>query len=90
MPYAVKLHRQVVKTLSKLNHDIRSKIMRGLHILETDPFEARAGADIARLRGTRGRQDLFRLRIGDYRAIYAVEGKVVYETDLFHRGRGYI
>lgn len=29
------------------------------------------------------------LRIGDYRAIYAVVGKVVYVTDLFHKGKGY-
>jgi len=48
------------------------------------------GVDIARLKGTRGRADLFRMRVGDYRVIYAVDGEVVYVTDLFHRGRGYI
>jgi mRNA-degrading endonuclease RelE of RelBE toxin-antitoxin system len=37
----------------------------------------------------KGRQDLYRLPIGDYRAIYAIEDKVVYVTDLFHRGKGY-
>lgn len=89
MPYDVKLHREVVKTLSKMKTDIRFRIIRGLRVLQGDPFPARPTADILRLRGTRGREDLFRLRIGDYRAIYAVQDKVVYVTDLFHRGKGY-
>jgi mRNA-degrading endonuclease RelE of RelBE toxin-antitoxin system len=42
-----------------------------------------------RLRGTSGRQDLFRLRIGKFRAVYAVAKKEVLATDLFERGAGY-
>ncbi|MGD0550826.1 MAG: type II toxin-antitoxin system RelE/ParE family toxin [Candidatus Bathyarchaeia archaeon] len=41
------------------------------------------------MRGTKGREDLFRLRIGDYRVIYAVVAGIVYITDIFHRGKGY-
>jgi mRNA interferase RelE/StbE len=89
MPYEVKLHRTVAKTLAEMNPKLRSSIIIALRSLQMDPFERRSGADIIRLKGTRGRQDLFRLRIGDYRAIYAVESKVVYVTDLFHRGKGY-
>ena len=38
------------------------------------PFgkKGETGADIAVLRGTKGREDLSRLRVGDYRVIYAV------------------
>lgn len=89
MAYEVKLHREVAKTLSRMSRELRSRIIGGLRTLETNPYEARPGADIVRLRGTKGREDLFRLRIGDYRAIYAVEGKVVYVTDLLHRGKEY-
>ena len=89
MTYAVKLHREVAKTLAEMNAKTRSRIIKALRALQNDPFQPRSGADIIRLKGTRGRQDLFRLRIGDYRAIYAVEGSVVYVTDLFHRGKGY-
>jgi mRNA interferase RelE/StbE len=89
MPYEVKLHREVVKALSELRNGIRVRIIQGLRALKDDPIHARLGADVVRLRGTRGREDLFRLRIGDYRAMYAVEDKVVYVTELFHRGRGY-
>jgi mRNA interferase RelE/StbE len=90
MSYEVKLHREVGKTLAGMNPKIRSRIIGALRTLQKDPFQPRSGADIVRLKGTRGRQDLFRLRIGDYRAIYAVEDNVVYVTDLFHRGKGYV
>lgn len=85
MPYEVKLHREVVKTLERMSSQLRSRIIRGLRALEANPYESRAGADMVRLRGTKGREDLFRLRIGDYRVIYAVEAKVVYVTDIFRR-----
>jgi len=89
MSYEIKLHREIAKTLAGMSPKIRSRLIEALRALQNDPFEARPGADIIRLRGTRGRQDLFRLRVGDYRAIYAVEDNVVYVTDLFHRGKGY-
>jgi len=41
------------------------------------------------LKGTKGREDLYRLRIGDYRAVYAVEGDAVLVTEIFLRGKGY-
>jgi mRNA interferase RelE/StbE len=89
MSYAVKLHREVAKTLAVMNAKTRSRIVRTLPVLQNDPFQPRSGADIVRLKGTRVRQDLFRPRIGDYLAIYAVEDSVVYVTDVFHRGKGY-
>jgi len=88
MSYEVEPHPEVAKTLAGMNPKIRSRIIRALRTLQKNPFQRRSGADIIRLKGTRGRQDLFRLRIGDHRAIYAVEDNVVYVTDLFRRGKG--
>ncbi len=90
MPYQVKLHREVAKTLSGMSPQLRRRIVEKLHLLEENPYEPRPGVDIARLKGTKGRADLFRMRVGDYRVIYAIDGGVVYVTDLFHRGKGYI
>jgi len=87
--YEIKLHRSAAKSLERLEPKVRERIKSALRSLGENPFEARSGVDIRRLAGTRGRQDLYRLRVGDYRAIYAVEGKVVYVTDLFHRGKEY-
>ena len=89
MLYQVKVHRTVAKSLERLEPKLRERIKSALRRLAEDPYQPRAGVDIVRLTGTKGRQDLYRLRVGDYRAIYAIENKVIYVTDLFHRGKGY-
>jgi len=89
MPHEVKLHHDVVKTLLSMDSHMRTRIIAGLRALRTNPFESRVRVDIVRLRRTKGREDLHRLRIGEYRAVYAVAGKTVYVTDLFHRGKGH-
>lgn len=85
----MKLHRTVANSLGRLEPKLRERIKSALRKLADDPYQPRAGVDIIRLIGTKGRQDLYRLRVGDYRAIYAIENKVIYVTDLFHRGKGY-
>ena len=89
MPYSVLLHPKALKALRSLRPEDRARVERALRGLETDPFASRSGTDIRKLRGTRGRQDLYRIRIGRYRAIYGIVGKEVQVTDLFERGEGY-
>ena len=72
-----------------MSPELRSRIIRVLRNLQKGSFQSRSGADIARLGGTKGRQDLFRLRVCEYRVIYAVEDNIVYVTDPFHREKGY-
>ena len=60
MPYTVLLHPKALKALRGLPPDDRGRVKRAFRALEADPFRPRPGADIKRLRGTKGRQDLFR------------------------------
>jgi mRNA interferase RelE/StbE len=83
------LHRGAAKFLDDLDAKTRNRIKRSLRQLQEDPLRSRPGADIRRLVGTRGRQDLFRLRVGDFRVIYAVEGDAIWVTEIFSRGKGY-
>lgn len=85
----VLLHPEVVQALEELGDDERARIEDALGALAGDPFTPRSGADIKKLRGTGGRQDLYRFRIGDWRAVYAVEGDEVRGPALFRRGEGY-
>lgn len=89
MEFEIKLYSGVVKAINKLDAEIKKRILKGIKTLSNGPFQSRSGADIKRLKGTRKRQDLFRLRIGDYRVIYAVENKTIWITEIFHRSRGY-
>ncbi|MFO7837718.1 MAG: hypothetical protein R6V83_13830 [Candidatus Thorarchaeota archaeon] len=48
----------------------------------------RSGADMKKLVSV-GDLPLCRLRIGDYRAIYFVDGEEVKVTQMIHRNKGY-
>jgi mRNA interferase RelE/StbE len=89
MGYNIRVHPDAVKFLRELDADTRDRIKLALRNLENDPFRNRPKADIKKLEGTKGRENLYRLRIGDYRAVYAVEGNTVWVTEIFLRGKGY-
>jgi mRNA interferase RelE/StbE len=89
MQYKVMLHQRALKFLECLNEKTRDRIKRSISQLQEDPIRSRPGADIRRLVGTKGRQDLFRLRVGDFRVIYAVEEDAIWVTEIFSRGKGY-
>jgi mRNA-degrading endonuclease RelE of RelBE toxin-antitoxin system len=55
--------------LNGLSRDIKDKIKEGLEVLMEEPWRRRSNADIKRLRDAPGN---WRLRIGDYRAVYTI------------------
>ena len=87
MTFRVTLSETAVRQLRKLPSDQRNRVVRGLRVLEEDPFRPRPRADIRTIEGTDLRK--YRIRIGDYRAVYAVLGRDVKILELFTRGRGY-
>ena len=87
MSFRVTVSETAVRQLRKLPKGERVRIARALRVLEEDPFRARPKADIRVLEGTEPRK--YRLRVGDYRAVYAVLGSEVKIVDVFTRGRGY-
>jgi len=87
MTFRVTLSETAARQLRKLPAGIRARIVRGLRVLEEDPFRPRPKADIRVIEGTNPRK--FRIRIGDYRAIYAVVEREVKVVEIFIRGRGY-
>ncbi len=89
MGYDIRVHSGAVKFLRELDADTRDRIKLALKSLENDPFRNRPKADIKKLEGTKGRENLYRLRIGEYRAIYAVQGNTVWVTEIFLRRKGY-
>lgn len=56
--------------------------------LEADPFRPRPKADIKNC-GKHHGVIFYRLRVGDFRAVYVVERDEVKVSEIFRRGRGY-
>ncbi len=87
MSLRVTLSETAVRQLRKLSGKTRRRIARALRVLEDDPYRPRPKADIGPLEGTDPKK--YRIRVGDYRAVYAVVGSEVKIIEVFARGRGY-
>ena len=76
------------KILKQLEEQLSNRIKNNLKELENDPFKPRPKADIKKLHGF-DKPEMYRIRIGDFRAIYFVVGRDVKVTEIIHRGKGY-
>ena len=85
--FTVLLHPDVIKFLDSLSESDRKRCVEALRKLKEDPFKPRSGVDIKKLEGRK--RTMFRLRVGDFRFEYFVEGRAVYVIEAFRRGRGY-
>lgn len=83
-PYEVAYDPKVVKELKKLDRTVARRVMRAVDALSTDPRPASSAPLV-------GHADVLRLRVGDYRVIYAVRDAelVVLALRVGHRGAVY-
>ncbi|MFP4185701.1 MAG: type II toxin-antitoxin system RelE family toxin [Thermoplasmata archaeon] len=72
--YDILLNPKAQKELSKFSSDISERVKEKLGELSRSPIESKSGKDVKKLAGTSD-PELYRLRIGEYRAIYWVDEK---------------
>ena len=87
MTLRVTLSETAARQLRKPSSDERSRIARGLRVLEEDPFRPRPRADIRRIEATDPRK--YRIRTGDDGAVYAVVSRDVKVLVVFTGGQAY-
>ncbi|MFO1433778.1 MAG: type II toxin-antitoxin system RelE/ParE family toxin [Candidatus Competibacteraceae bacterium] len=85
MAYTVILNAAARKALAKLSTKVRERILRALIFLEKDPYHS---ANIKKLEGL---DNAYRLRVGDYRVLYEIQGErlVVLVIRIAHRREAY-
>lgn len=86
--YRVLLSKSAIKYLESLDKRTQGRIKSSLSELESDPFQPRPKADIKKLHKL-SKHVLYRVRTGDYRAVYTVEGSEIKVANIFRRGKGY-
>lgn len=86
MSFTVMLSPDAQKYLDSLDKKRINNIKKHLRELEKDPFRPRAACDIDIVAGS-GRPPMYRLRMGEFRAMYFVEEQAVFVTDLFPKKR---
>ena len=75
------------RQLNSLPKDVKLRVKTVLPALN-EP-EKKKTLDIKRLKGVDGREDLFRVRIGDYRVVYFEDANSFKVIQIFHRKKGY-
>lgn len=85
--FQVLVSRTFQKQFDDLPKDMKKRIRKALKELEKDPINPRTGADIKSLQDTDPPKH--RMRVGDYRIIYCIDGIKVMVIEIFSRGRGY-
>lgn len=83
----VLLHPIANKFLSTIDKKISEKIKNELKILGQSPYSNKL--NVKQLKGIDKKPIPFRLRLGEYRAIYFIEKDEIFVTDIFHREKGY-
>ena len=83
----VLIHPSAEKTMNKLSFEIKQKIKTIIKKLSEDPYSKQI--DVKKLKGLGNKPDLFRLRCGEYRIIYAIKEDKIWITDIFKREKGY-
>lgn len=87
MRYEIRLHPNAISALDKLNQSTKERLISKIRVLKDRPKLKRAGSDIKKIKDAN--PEAYRLRVGGYRVIYAVEEDVVWITEIMSRGRGY-
>ena len=85
--YKARVSETFQKQYNQLNKKFQKRILEALRRLESDPYTPRSGADIIPVKDTKPQK--YRLRVGDYRIIFRVEGDIIKVIEIFPRGRGY-
>lgn len=79
MGYQVEFDKRTEKDLSKLDSQVTARIIGKCATLYKDPTK---GPNISHLKSM---SNLYRLRVGDYRVVYIVEGNRVIIKYIKHR-----
>lgn len=70
----VKYSKQAIKFLNKQSKQIKNRIVNAINLLPL--------GDVKKLQG----RDNYRLRVGDFRVIFDLEGNIILVTNIGNRG----
>jgi mRNA interferase RelE/StbE len=80
--YTIEFVRSARKEFVKLPDRIRERIVEALQLLSHDPY-----SELLRIKKLKGAEDLFRIRLGDYRLVYEINDQklIVIVIKIGHR-----
>ena len=68
MNYKIFFKKSASKELKELSGEVREKILESLETLRVNPF-----SDLIKFKKIKAKENLYRIRVGDYRVVYSIE-----------------
>jgi mRNA interferase RelE/StbE len=86
--YKVEFVRSARKEFEKLPERIRGRVVNALKLLAHDPY-----SELLKIKNLKGADDLFRIRLGEYRLVYQIDDhkliviviKIGHRSDIYRR-----
>lgn len=85
--FEVLLSETARRQMAELPPDERSRVKDRLNELKNDPYRSGPKTDIKKLKGPK--RSYYRLRVGNFRAIYIIEGERVLVAKILPRSKAY-
>ncbi len=82
------IHEKAAKVLAGLDKETRDRIKDHLRQLAENPHAGRL--DVVKLKGINRGPDVYRLRVGDFRVFYFIDGGRLLVTDIRRREQSYV
>lgn len=84
--YSIEFVKSARKDFEKLPAKIRERVAEALKILSLNPY-----SELLKVKKLKGAEDLFRIRLGDYRVVYEIRNEmlIVVVIKIGHRSEIY-
>ncbi|MFH0927204.1 MAG: type II toxin-antitoxin system RelE/ParE family toxin [Candidatus Micrarchaeota archaeon] len=86
--FLVYISQSAREQFSSFEPSMQKRLKKSMQNLSINPFSSHSGCDIKKLNGNLI-PPLYRLRVGDARALYSVQGTEVKITEIIKRKEGY-
>lgn len=85
MPYTIQTSRKVIRQLEKLPSHVKRRFEEILKILKNHPVPI-SKYDVKKMRGY---ENVYRVRVGEYRLVYHIKDKKIHLLGISHRKKAY-
>lgn len=75
LPYEIVFKKSAAKELQNLPQRVQQKILDAVQLIAINPY-----TELLQIKKMKGADDLYRIRIQDYRVIYYIENRIVKVT----------
>lgn len=85
----VKVAARAAEAMRELAPQTKRRLKSAILDLPEDPQGHKGLLEVKRLRSPNVEATFYRLRVGDWRAVYRIKGRVIEVIRVFHRREGY-